>query len=271
MLRKLNQLRFRWNALRDELDNRRPAGRRVVARETDHWIVSYPKSGNTWTRFLVAHLINPGTTVDYESIRRQVPDIYQESELQLAALPSPRTLKSHEYFDPRYGNVVYIVRDPRDVAVSYFHHHIKTRQIDAGESIETFCDRFVSGTLDGYGSWGENVGSWLGARQHDTLPFLLIRYEDLLAEPLRELSRLASHLHANAEEDFLNEVIARSSFGEMQRLEKQTREAFPDSRQDLTFARKGKSGTWKDELPTAAARCIADRWGNLMDTLGYAR
>ena len=43
----------------------------------------------------------------------------------MRALPRPRVLKSHESFQPHYPSVIYIVRDPRDVAVSYYHHAMK--------------------------------------------------------------------------------------------------------------------------------------------------
>src|SRR4051794_9451760 len=101
----------------------------VTSFEDDVWIVSYPKSGNTWTRFLIANLIADGETVDWSNIERRVPDIYYNRDPHLLSLPRPRYLKSHEAYRPEYRRVVLIVRDPRDVAVSYYHFVRKAKMM----------------------------------------------------------------------------------------------------------------------------------------------
>src|SRR2546426_5032921 len=91
------------------------AGRTLAVRPDDTFIVSYPRSGNTWTRFLVANLLHPETAATFAKIERLVPDAEAQSSRYLRKLPSPRAIKSHSYFNPRYPRVIYIVRDPRDV------------------------------------------------------------------------------------------------------------------------------------------------------------
>ena len=140
------------------------AGRNLTVFPDDIFIVSYPKSGNTWTRFLVGNLVYPKDVIDFSNIELKVPDIYQNINDILLRIPRPRILKSHEYFDPRYKKVIYIVRDPRDVAVSYYYYHIKVRRIDDKYPIDRFIQRFIRGELDSFGSWEENVGSWMGVR-----------------------------------------------------------------------------------------------------------
>src|SRR5262250_161756 len=105
------------------------AGRTLAVRPDDVFLVSYPRSGNTWTRFLVANLLHPHEPATFANIERMVPDIYVNSQVALLRVPHPRVLKSHEPFDPRYKKVVYIVRDPRDVAVSMYHWEIKRGRI----------------------------------------------------------------------------------------------------------------------------------------------
>src|SRR5438132_14130834 len=89
----------------------------------DTFVVSYPKSGNTWTRFLIANLVYPEKRSDFSNINLVIPDPEALSKRTLAKLPRPRILKSHEYFDPRYKRIVYIVRDPRDVVLSQYYFH----------------------------------------------------------------------------------------------------------------------------------------------------
>ena len=165
----------------------RPPGRAVQVRADDTFIVSYPKSGNTWVRFLIGSLCS-AQTVDFSGIRTILPDIYLSTGKVLAKLRRPRLLKSHEYFDPRYRKVLYVVRDPRDVAVSYWHHYRRTQLIAADFALADFVSMFMNGELDPYGTWREHVGSWLGARRQHRFLF-------------RWLRRFVESCHARSETD----------------------------------------------------------------------
>ena len=163
-------------------------GRNLTIYDDDVFISSYPKSGNTWTRFLVANLIHPQKPVTFLNIEQIVPEPDLRSRNFLKKCPRPRVMKSHHPFDPRYKRVVHIVRDPRDVALSQYHFQIKRGMLKTGTPVEEFAQRFVTGETSDYGSWGQNVGSWLIAR-YNTPGFLLLRYEDLLEIPSRESRR----------------------------------------------------------------------------------
>src|SRR5919204_3004579 len=163
-------------------------GRNLTVFPDDIFIVSYPKSGNTWTRFLLANLTYPESCPDFANINRLIPDPEALAKRFMNRLPRPRIIKSHQYFDPRYRRIVYVVRDPRDVAISQYYFHRKRRLIDDAYSIERFVIRFVAGETSPYASWGENVAGWLATR-YNTPGFLLLRYEDMLADTARELAK----------------------------------------------------------------------------------
>src|SRR5580700_5193940 len=105
------------------------ADRNLAVYPDDTFVVSYPRSGNTWTRFLIASLVFPSEVVTFTNIDRMIPDTSSQSNRALKRTPRPRIIKSHQYFDPRYRRVIYIVRDPRDVALSYYDFQRKYRQI----------------------------------------------------------------------------------------------------------------------------------------------
>src|SRR5438874_11935634 len=111
------------------------AGRAATVYPDDVFLVSYPKSGNTWVRFLIANLISD-IPVTFLNIEQRIPSIYILPDRALRAMPKPRVLKSHECFVPRYRNVIYIVRDPRDVAVSYYHYNLKKRVLPPDCSLD---------------------------------------------------------------------------------------------------------------------------------------
>ena len=246
-------------------------GRNLVVYPDDTFIVSYPKSGNTWTRFLVANLLHPETPADFGNINDLIPDPEALTKRKIDAMPRPRMVKSHQYFDPRFPKVVYIVRDPRDVAVSQYHFHRKRRVIEDDFSIQLFVTRFIAGGAGIYGSWGENVASWLATR-YGSQNFLLLRYEDLMTATLDELAKLASFLGTSTDPALLSQAVARSSADEMRRLEKtQARlwSSIRDTRPDVPFVRSAKAGGWKSELPEVSVVELEVAWGSLMSWLGY--
>src|SRR6266571_7009288 len=122
---------------------RNAPGNRLKIYEDDVFIVSYPKSGNTWTRFLIANLIYREKHPDFSNINELIPDPEVLAKRILDRLPRPRYIKSHQYFDPRYPKVLYIVRDPRDVALSYYQFHRKYGFIKDDHPIGQFVTDFV--------------------------------------------------------------------------------------------------------------------------------
>jgi hypothetical protein len=250
---------------------RQPMRRLPTALPGDVWLTSYPKSGNTWTRFLIANLVAQGTIPDFTSIERLVPDVYANTDVELQRVSRPRFIKSHEPYRPEYRRVLLIVRDPRDVAISYFHFARKMGQVAFNEDIEAFVPRFVSGVLDDYGSWGENVGSWLGARR-GTNDFVLVRYEDLLTDADKELSRIALTFGISADSARIRAAVANSNAERLRDLEAtqgHKHRVLKRTRSDIPFIRKASAGQWQAELPVAGASLIEKTWGHVMRELGY--
>jgi len=246
-------------------------GRNLDVFPDDVFLVSYPKSGNTWTRFLIGNLISKGEKADFSSINRIIPDPEALTKRAANQLPRPRILKSHQYFDPRYPKVIYIVRDPRDVAVSQYHFQRKRRVIQDGYPIEEFVRGFIRGETSIYGSWGENAASWLATR-HGQSNFLLLRYEDMLEDTRQALAKVAAFLDICATPERLQLAVENSSADHMRELEKSQAKLWSttkNTRQDVPFVRAAKSSEWKSELPHESVAEIESAWGHLMRYLGY--
>ncbi len=257
------------NATKRALGHTSP-GRYFEVFDDDTFIVSFPKSGNTWTRFLIANLLHPEEPANFGNIDRLIPESEGLTRNQLARVPRPRIMKSHEYFDARFRKVIYIVRDPRDVAVSQFHFFRKRRRIDDDYSIEEFVTRFVAGETCDYDSWGGNVASWLVTRQNSP-DFLLLRYEDMVARTGAELTRVASFLGVKATPELVAQAVERCSADRMRKLEgaNATASVTKNTRQDVPFVRSAKAGGWRTGLPEAAVAQLEAAWGRLMVYLGY--
>lgn len=239
----------------------------------DTFLVSYPRSGNTWTRFLIANLVHPDQPVSFTNIEKLIPDTSSQSNRALKRTPRPRIIKTHEYFDHRYPRTIYIVRDPRDVALSYYDFQRKYRQIEDKYPLDRYVDDFVSGRLISadWGTWAENVASWVYTRGNRK-EFLLLRYEDMIKDTAAELVRIAAFLGIEADPQRLRGAVERSSADRMRELEKSEAGqwiATKNRRQDIPFVRVAKSGGWKASLPQSCVGQIEAAWGDLMTTLGY--
>lgn len=250
---------------------RRRFDRKHVFHPSDRFLVSYPKSGNTWARFLLASLLLEGNEASFGDIDRLIPDIYISNDKILNNAPRPRLLKSHHPYVPNYRRVVYISRDPRDIACSYYHHCLRKGWVGKDTGIDEFVDLFLHGNVDAYGPWGEHVGSWLGAREGDD-DFLFIKYEQLMRQPEEELGRMARHLNIPSSESMLSKAVQESAFDRLQAKERASSDTWQMARgadPRYPFFRSGRAQGWREELPQKCADRIRDAWPGVMDRLGY--
>ena len=240
-------------------------GRMLDVFPDDTFLVSYPKSGNTWIRFLIANLQYPEKHPDFTNINQLVPDYEAHSKRSLNRLPRPRTLKSHQYFDPRYHKVLYIVRDPRDVVLAEYHFGIKQRLHGEEYPLAHYVSRFLANdTGHTYGSWFDHVASWYFTRRDDPA-FLLVRYESLHTQPVIEMERIAMFLGVDPDPERLNFAIEQSTGARMRELEKKQMHVFSstkDTRPDLPYIRVAKAGGWRANLPRDCVARIESAWGS---------
>lgn len=259
---------------------RQPIGRNLTVFPDDVFITSFPRSGNTWTRFLVGNLIFQEDLLTFNNIESRIPDIYVNPDQAMRHLPRHRVLKSHEAFEPRYPHVIYIIRDPRDVAVSKYHYNVATGRHPRGYPVEDFIPRFIAGEFENqWGTWADHVTSWLSTRQ-DHPGFLLVRYEDMKREPMAELGRIAAFLkrcsfrQIDSSPRQLERAIQLSTPERMSSLERQQGHRWLRFRKEREIkgyvaVRAAVSGGWKSVLSQDAVAQIESAWGHIMTQLSY--
>lgn len=268
------------------------------------WLSSYPKSGNTWVRTFLHHLLlNPRAPLPPNELGRftlgdnhrvwydkaagtstlgmsdaQISALRLKAQaLMTGAFPDSVFVKSHTMLGIRDGvplvnaqvtaGALYVVRDPRDVVISAADHY--------GLSIDQMIDQMadptaVIGANDGQvmtfmGDWSGHVRGWTG-RPNPSLH--VIRYEDMEQKPLKTFGGIAGFLGLKPPRERLERAIRFSSFKVVKNQE--AVHGFNErSKHSASFFRVGRSGQWRDTLtPLQAARIETDH-AEQMRRFGY--
>ena len=176
------------------------------------------------------------------------------------------------------AGVVYLVRNPLDVAVSYAHHLQRSiddtvRWMNDPEAAEAKVDGGIFHQMpQPLGTWSGHVSSWL---DQEALPMHVARYEDLLADPpaaFGAIVRFAGLDRAGAPPDDGSARLARAvHHAGFSRLRAQEEESgfFEKQPTAPSFFRAGTSGSWREALDPRQVRALVDAHGPVMARLGY--
>ncbi|MGA1794830.1 MAG: sulfotransferase domain-containing protein [bacterium] len=247
------------------------AGNDLKIYPDDVFVVCYPRSGNTWIRFLLGTIIF-GVDITFDTMESYVPDIYVNTHAQLERLARPRYLKSHEPYDRRYPKAIYLVRDPRDVAISYYYWMLKFNRISG--TLQEFLDIFFDRSRLPYGRWDDHVRGWERAATNAKDRVLFMRYEDLLANTPIMVHTITAFLGLPADSKRINDAIRENDFTSMKQKEtaaSSENELFKQTRKDIRFVRAGKQGQWEETLSPEQQERFFHEFGKVMETYGYGR
>jgi len=240
---------------------------RVNFFDDDVFLVSYPKSGNTWLRFLIGNYLS-NNNCDFKNSHLLVPDIDFNPE-SIVSCPKPRFIKSHKLNPKHYKKVVYLVRDGRDVAVSYFFHLKKYNLIPKEMTFKEYIPLFINGSLSAYGSWGGHVCSWMSNSNDESM---IIRYEDLKNNTPGILKKILIFSGSCVDDKKITQAVAASGIVKMQKIEKQQhKETILLSKSDpsVLFVRKGSVGDWVNYFDRAMHDIFLDAFGSVLNEQGY--
>ena len=273
------------------------------------WLASYPKSGNTWVRFfLKSYLSSPDKNLSLESdindnfYIKNFPSIKLLDEMKIDYLKLPNIVKNwlpmqdfinlnnktnflkthnamctiNNYPFTNINNTlgaIYIVRDPRDIAVSYADF----LQI----SQEKVVDNMISSQHGEYpevkgksfhltitGSWSDHYNSW---KNYKGKKIIIIKYEDLISKTYETFSKIMKYLN-NVNKIIFDEKkikfsIEQTNFQNLRKLEE--KEGFTEKGLGKFFFRKGKIESWKQELSIDLVKIIEKKFEKEMLELKY--
>ncbi|MFM2136744.1 MAG: hypothetical protein RL021_2144 [Bacteroidota bacterium] len=232
-----------------------------TVRESDVFIVSYPKSGNTWVRFIIANLLSQDQVINFRNIEDIVPDIHKSLN-NIPQMKGRRIMKYHEPFFEYFPNTIYIVRDGRDALVSYYHYNM-----DSGQFQGTFDDFLKSDIYLRFGSWQDHVTRAMEQRLRYPDRILFIRYEDMLSDLPGNIRKIAKYCGIPLTEELVHSTADKCSFQALQQNERTYGSETLDKK--INFFRKGTKEQWKDYFNAEEAVRFVEASRELLMANGY--
>ena len=269
------------------------------------FLASYPKSGNTWMRSIIGNLYNFDKEFNLKTLK-SIPllsikenfdefekKIYSENNVLNFDWVSQNIIecqkilnnksnhlnifKTHSVRHKKFTNetvnagFIYIIRDPRDVVVSFKNF--------SGKSIDKIINELLyektniintNGAHELLSTWKLNVLSWLN---YNTVPRLIIRYEDLILN-IREIVinvieflNKTHRIKLNLSDADIDQIIENTSFNNLKKIE--NKYGFDESSKHSSFFRTGTSNQWKDILSKQQLKLIENNLQTLMKHFNY--
>ena len=271
------------------------------------FLASYPRSGNTWTRLLLLSFLRRRGVVpaadDVRDIGKHLPWDTTTAYARMFVDKAPEELtppeiaelrpklhrwlarqqtlqpyvKTHSFYGVAYGHptfdqsvfggAVYLIRNPLDVAPSlakHFSYPVDNAIAVMGERLYV-ASGHDRGMPEPWGSWSINGRSWVdlsGGR------VVVVRYEDLVAEPESQFARVLAHLELQATEVEVRAAVADTSLDRLEKLE-QTGKFRNPSKQSERFFGVGARHDFTKKLTPEQARAIILAHGLVMERFGY--
>ncbi len=269
------------------------------------FLASYPKSGNTWMRAIIANLYNFDKEFNLKtlksipllSIKKNFDEfenkIYSDNNILHFDWVSQNIIecqkilnnksnhlnifKTHSVRHKKFTNetvnagFIYIVRDPRDIVVSF--KNFSGKKFDEIINELLFQKKLMintNGAMELLSTWDLHVQSWLN---YNTVPRLIIKYEDLKSntkEIVLNIKKFLNKIHKlniNLSDNQIDKIIQNTNFNNLKKLENQN--DFDEASNHSKFFRSGNSNQWKDVLSKTQLQLIENNLQTLMKYFNY--
>lgn len=241
------------------------------------YLVSYPRSGNTWLRFLLYNYI--WADLKHSSqVENAIPDLHhletQGKLLNLIENDDQFTIvKSHYQYFEDYPYIekaigfIYLVRNPRDITMSSFRTF--NRYTEEVVNDIQYCG-LPKNSRRFTGNWTNHICSWLKAK--NKIPGLFIKYEDLRENPEKVLRRVIEFIGLSVEESRIANAINLSRIELMKNMEINEEKDKNSilSHPGIHFINEGKSNQPLEEVSYDIDKAYRKEFSGVAGLFGYA-
>jgi Sulfotransferase domain len=229
----------------------------------DVFFASYPRSGTTWSRFTLFEILT-GHESGFTAVNAGICGVGKHKHAVRVLPHNGRLIASHEQYRKEYKRAVYLVRDPRDVALSEFTYTTNL-EFFRGD-LDSFLHTFLCGKISPFAPWQRHVTSWLDSPLVGTGNLLIVRYEELRKNPLEGFRRITDFLGVNVTDERISSAIANNAIAKMKEKERlEPQRASVKGR----FVGEGSVQGWRSRLSPTQVRFIEQHAGKALVRLGY--
>jgi len=272
------------------------------------WLASYPKSGNTWFRVFLSNLLSedqepadinnlhetpiasarqpfdeatglPSADLTFEEVDHLRPEVYRFQAKQANSLQYRKVHDAYTYLEngsPLFPTdisrgVIYFIRNPLDVLISFAHHSAKA----PADMVEVLNDpekafgrspkKQFNQLRQKLSTWSDHVKSWV---DQENTPVHLMCYEDMRRSPKKTFLQAVNFLHLEVGEKDVEEALNKSDLTVLKDQEQNNGFKEKMIKAD-SFFRKGQVGEWKEVLTEEQVQKIIDQHSEVMKRFGY--
>lgn len=233
----------------------------------DVMVASYPRSGNTWLRFLLTRILT-GKSAGFDNVNSVIAEIGIHKDA-LPLLPGTgRLIKTHELYRPTYKRAIYLIRDVRDVLLSQY-----SRENELGlvwwANFDGYIKAFLEGTINGFGPWQEHIPQWLDSPLAKRGDLLAVKFADMRRNTQETLERVVDFLGFEVQPEVIAEAIADNTVEKMRAREERSQTLHKSTREEGRFVRKGAVMGWREKLTEPQLELIEQYAGETMARMGF--
>lgn len=209
---------------------------------SDQFLVSYPKAGSTWIRYFLYRLLSHQRTkfeTSIDAMDKAMPEFANPSLFSDWSFEETnRIVKTHQRYLPIFHRkkAALIVRDPRDIVVSYYHYLSGLRESGFDGTItDVLHDKKmgVEAFFKHFASWRDRAG-------------LILKYEDLKDNSFEGFSQLAEFFGIVRTNDEIRTAIEAADFTNMRAAQEKSAQLKAEFKEGHQFVRSGKKAQWRD-------------------------